>query len=108
MQLKSIVAANVRQYRKINNMTQAELADRLNMTTDMVGKIERGYSSPSFVTIELLSRVFDIPPAALFSGDTATVVNSERALLLNQINEKLSKMTETDLKRTLGVIDAIQ
>jgi transcriptional regulator with XRE-family HTH domain len=107
MQLKSIVATNVRQHRKTNGMTQSELADALNMSTDMVGKIERGYSAPSFVTLEMLGRVFNIPPGTLFSSEFKSDMVSERAKLLDQINMELVNQSDAELKKTLSLLKAL-
>ena len=43
-------AVNIRQYRRVGGLTQAQLAEALGLSVEMVGKIERGTSSPSFET----------------------------------------------------------
>lgn len=58
MNLKQIVAANVRQLRKTHNMTQSQLAEELDLSLDMVGRMERELIVPSFKTLEGLCRVF--------------------------------------------------
>ena len=40
--LKVIIAANITQLRKENNLTQAELAEKLNYSDKAVSKWERG------------------------------------------------------------------
>lgn len=60
MDLNEIVAANIVELRKEHNLTQAELAEKLNYTDKAVSKWERGESIPELSTLMLLSNMFGV------------------------------------------------
>lgn len=58
----------VREKRKGHGITQERLAEKVNVTTGMIGQIERGETMPSVETLEALIRQLDIDPQTLFFG----------------------------------------
>ena len=58
--LKQIVAANITDLRKKNNITQAELAQRLNYTDKAVSKWERGESLPDVAVLKHIADIFSV------------------------------------------------
>lgn len=56
--IKSIVAANIAELRQKNNMTQMELAEKLNYSDKAISKWERGESIPDAFVLLKLSRIF--------------------------------------------------
>ena len=58
--LKQIVAANITDLRKKNNITQAELAQRLNYTDKAVSKWERGESLPDVAVLKQIADIFSV------------------------------------------------
>ena len=58
--LKLIVAANITDLRKKNNITQAELAQRLNYTDKAVSKWERGESLPDVAVLKQIADIFSV------------------------------------------------
>ena len=58
--LKQIVAANITDLRKKNNITQAELAQRLNYTDKAVSKWERGESLPDVAVLKQIADIFAV------------------------------------------------
>ena len=58
----------VREKRKSHGITQERLAEKVNVTTGMIGQIERGETMPSVETLEALIRQLDIDPQTLFFG----------------------------------------
>ena len=66
MNSKEIFGINLRHFRKLNNLTQEELSEKLGVTAIHLGRIENG---KSFVTAELLDSlclIFNISPATFF------------------------------------------
>jgi transcriptional regulator with XRE-family HTH domain len=47
-------------------LTQGELAELVGLSVDFIGLIERGERSPSFESLDKLSKVFNIPVSSLF------------------------------------------
>ena len=56
-------------YRKKNNWTQLELAQRTGIARDHISRIETGRVKPKLKTIELLENVFNIPRWTLLEND---------------------------------------
>ena len=107
MTLKQTVGANLRHYRKSEGLTQAELAERSDLSTDMIGKIERGLTGPSYENIEVLAKVLNIPEAALFGSNVMALPSGERGRILKKINLHLSRMNEEALAKAEKVLAAL-
>ena len=108
MNLKEIFGTNVRQHRKARHMSQAELAEAAGLSVDMVGKIERGKSGPSFESIEQLAGALDVPEVALFGTGVWSMPAGERGRILQRIDRHLSRMNEDELSRVEGMLAAFK
>lgn len=107
MDLQQIVASNIRQLRKSHNMTQAQLAEELDLSLDMVGRLERDIIAPSFKTLEKLCNVFRVDGEVLFGTGVSTGLKTDRAKVLHQINRQLSHMSDKDLHRANKLLEAL-
>jgi transcriptional regulator with XRE-family HTH domain len=58
--LKSIIAANISDLRRRYNMTQLELAERLNYTDKAISKWERGESIPDVLVLKQIADLFGV------------------------------------------------
>jgi two-component sensor histidine kinase len=65
---KRLLGQRTRALRRSRGLTQANLAERLGITQEYLGKIERGLASPSFPLLLDLSRVLDTEPAELLGS----------------------------------------
>lgn len=59
-ELKSIIAANISELRRQNNITQLELAERLNYSDKAISKWERGESYPDVATLKEIADMFSV------------------------------------------------
>lgn len=59
MDIKDNLAANLAKYRKAINMTQAELAEKLNYSDKAVSKWERGESVPDLAVLKQLADFYN-------------------------------------------------
>jgi transcriptional regulator with XRE-family HTH domain len=59
-QLKQKIASNLIYYRKLNNMTQTELAERINYSDKSVSKWERASGMPDIFVLALLADLYGI------------------------------------------------
>ncbi len=66
-QLRENVAKNLVAYRKLNHMTQLELAEKLNYSDKSVSKWERGDGLPDLYVINRIAELFDITVNDLIS-----------------------------------------
>jgi transcriptional regulator with XRE-family HTH domain len=60
-------AGNVKLYRIKNNLSQADVAKKANLSVSYVSMLERGERVPPLKTLAALARTFKIQPAALIS-----------------------------------------
>jgi len=58
--------SHVRRHRRVHDMTQQELADRVGVTRQTVFSIEKGRYNPSVGLALRIARVFGVPVEALF------------------------------------------
>ena len=58
--LKITVAKNIADLRKAANMTQLDLASRLNYSDKAVSKWERGESLPDVATLKTIAEIFSV------------------------------------------------
>jgi len=66
-QLKSVLAANLKAYRKAKGLTQERLAEKVNTASTYIAMIESSRRTPSFGMIEKIAGVLEIEPTDLFS-----------------------------------------
>lgn len=57
---KELVAKNLTKYRKINNLTQLDLAEKLSYSDKAISKWERGESLPDLYTLEKIANLYGI------------------------------------------------
>ena len=68
-ELKSIIAKNIADLRKANNLTQAELAEKLNYSDKAVSKWERGESIPDVSVLKSIADLFSVKVDYLLTDD---------------------------------------
>lgn len=83
--LRSLFGQRVRFVRERRALTQAQLSERIGVTEQYVGMIERGLASPSFGVIESLCQALAADPASLFlpPGQDAQGDGQEDRAILN-------------------------
>jgi len=64
--LETAIGREVREFRKRQEMTVAELAKLADLSAGMLSKIENGMTSPSLATLQALSRALHVPVTAFF------------------------------------------
>ena len=81
------LAENIRKYRKERQMTQEELAEKLNLTVGTISKWERGSSEPELSYLMQLAQIFHVSLDALLDfsiqGNNADVLMEKIGKLLN-------------------------
>ena len=64
---------NIRKYRKLNNMSQDELAEKLNVTRQSISLWENGQTQPSLENIVALSKLFKVSTDELLESDKTDI-----------------------------------
>ena len=68
------IGNRIREKRKILGLTQAEAAERLSISKNFYGDIERGNKSLSLEKIVLICDKFSIDPTYLLTGENQNVI----------------------------------
>ncbi len=76
--LKEIVTSNLINYRKANNYTQANLAEKLNYSDKAISKWERGESLPDLYTLMLLTELYGITLNDLVTNGETTKIKPKK------------------------------
>lgn len=86
----------IRKYRKSKNMTQEEMAKRLNVTTPAVSKWEKGVTQPDIMLLAPIARLLDITLETLLSfQDEPTEEEINR--IIKEVNQKLKSESYGDV-----------
>ena len=94
----------VKAHRVRLELTQEELAERANISSDMVSKLEGGSSGASFRVVGQLADALGVDPAELFTPDLPS--GSLRRLPLNDITSRLASLDDNDLRWLGNLIEA--
>ena len=96
----ALVAAN----RRRRGLTQQELAERAEISADMLGQVERGLTGARFTTIERLAAALGVDPAELFTPDLPKP--TAHYAKLTRVTSVLAGLSAGDLDWVEGVITA--
>lgn len=94
----------VKAHRRRAGLTQEALAERANISTDMVSKIESGNSGARFGVIAQLAEALQVDPAELFTPDLPS--GHLRRLALTEITSRLATLGDSELLWLNGIIEA--
>ena len=84
--MKKSLGSILTELRKQNNMTQADLAEKMCVTDKAVSKWERDISCPNIETIQKLADFFNIPVNELLSAKSSSKKNNIITLIFNAVS----------------------
>ena len=82
------MGARVRQQRRLNGLTQEQLAERTGVSNSFIGHIERGEKKASVETVVALCNAMDISPSVLLQDSLSDAVMRSQ-LAFEQENQDL-------------------
>lgn len=94
----------VKAHRLRLGLTQDALAERANISTDMISKIEGGNSGARFGVITQIARALEVDPAELFTSDLPG--GQLQRSTLNDITIRLAGISDGELQWLSHLIDA--
>jgi len=94
--LQQFLGSQLRVFRDRRGLSQIDLADRINVSKETIGKIERGAAAPSFRTLDKLCRELRISPSKLFPVSNYEDTKPASTELEN-LTSKASKMVDKDI-----------
>lgn len=66
MKPSNLLGANIRRFRRLAGLTQEALAEKLDLSQNFMGQIERGSRAPSFTTMGRIAQVLKVEVPDLF------------------------------------------
>ena len=61
MEIRAVIRANLRKYRKERRISQEELADEAGLHRTYISGVERGVRNPSVLVLEKIAKPLNIP-----------------------------------------------
>ena len=87
--IREVVAKNLATLRKENQLTQVELAQKINFSDKAISRWEKGEVLPDIETLQKLSAVFNVPMASILEpqeeGHKTKFVKPAKKEILSQI-----------------------
>lgn len=102
VELQKIVGTLVRRSRESRGLSQAELANVSARSVQLIGRIERGETAPSFDTLERLAAALGTVPATFF-GPVVHGETSDHSAVLERLVARLANLSSDDLRWFEGV-----
>ena len=96
------VGNNIKTIRKSKGLTQAQLAEKINVDSKYISRLETGSSIASLSTILKLANVLDVETKVLF-----TFENKKKNIILKRINKELLKINSKELDALYQIIKAL-
>ncbi len=90
--IKYIIADNVKLYRKKQNLTQFELAEKAELSVDSIKRIEHGSRTMSLENFMRIADALAVPLSYLLYENLNEIPITER--ILNVLNSKNAKQQE--------------
>jgi transcriptional regulator with XRE-family HTH domain len=94
------VGENIKMYRKKAKLTQAELAQRANMSRSYLADVERDRYNPSVDTLKAIASALEVPVSALLGED-----DYKQDSKLPELTEKDEKDIAKDLQRIMDSLE---
>ena len=100
--VQECLAQNIKRYRKIAHLTQEQLAERVETSTNYIGTIETGKKFPSPQMIERIAEALHIESPQLFQADID--FNVQNQVNLEDLKKSLMENIKNAVDRTIKKI----
>lgn len=102
------IGKRVRKYRKLKNLSQEQLAEKIDISTTHMSHIETGSTKLSLQVLVDLSRVLEVnTDDLLFENKPQTMIN-QITKLLSECNENQIEFITSIVKSTKDALDNYQ
>jgi len=101
MDIKKTVGKNIQKYRKLNNLTQEQLAEMINIETISLSRIETGKNYPTAENLAKISGILNIEPKEFFTPEN----NQTAVEIINEIHSQI-ELVKSDTEK-LNIIKKI-
>ncbi|MBO5463834.1 MAG: helix-turn-helix transcriptional regulator [Clostridia bacterium] len=87
-----LIGLRIAKIRKLNKLTQAEFAERIDLSPTEISNIERGKNSISFNTLVNICNEFDVCPCQILSGAIKDEIDNNIVDLIRELNKEEQKI----------------
>lgn len=87
-----LIGLRIAKLRKLNRLTQAEFAEKIELSPTEISNIERGKNSLSFNTLVNICNEFDVCPCQLLSGAIKDNVDDNIVDLIRELSKEEQKI----------------
>jgi transcriptional regulator with XRE-family HTH domain len=102
-ELKGILGKNIKAFRSLKRLSQADLADKAVISITFLSNIERGNNFPLAGTLCSLAQALDVEVFELFKGDLVPFGSKEMLSQLSRdITRKMNVAASDIFKQYLG------
>ena len=106
--LRRIIGSQIRHHRADRRWTQNQLAEKADLSLDMIGRLERGTASPSLDSLIRLADVLGVSPVVLLGGSPLDSQGEmEREQKLQKILVTLGEVETSDLDRIERILNEV-
>ena len=91
-QLKKFIGAKIKLYRKKKNLSQAQLAELVNIEVKSLSRIESGHNYPQCDNLVAISKALDISPWQLYFSSEAKNVQAMKKDIISALEEDEAKI----------------
>ena len=99
---------NLKYYRKIKGITQAQLAEKCDVSNGTIGNIESGITKPSFDLILQLSVALDITPEILFhTAESSNIDKRETDKFSKEQLKKIRTILNTSVTNVIKSLGSV-
>jgi transcriptional regulator with XRE-family HTH domain len=95
--VQTLLALNIKKYRKIIGLSQAALAEKINCSTTFIGNIEIKKRFPSPQYINRIAKALGVKPSALFAEGNDSGADGSEAVARLSDRQKRKVQLERDV-----------
>lgn len=95
------IGEKIRKYRKARGMTQEELAEKTELSTNFIGSIERAEKNLTLANLINIANVLDVTADMLLCDEIRNGYKIKTSL----ITEKIEKLSPSDRDKIMQMLD---
>lgn len=105
-EIDTLFGARVKLLRKQAGLTQAQLAEQIDKTTDTVSNIERGFSAPRLSTANAISKALNVEIAELFQFTPSPPGKRAHKDAVERFAKMLLEFDDASITTMLNLVEA--
>lgn len=103
-ELQNFLGSQLKVFRNRRALSQIDLADRIGVSKETIGKIERGAAAPSFRTLDKICREFGISPRSLFPAEKPEQ-QKPASTALEKLISRASKLEDKEIEWFIEMLE---